>query len=1358
MAFLARFPGVLFLLAAAAGLGFASDVLQIRGGYFWNPQTQSYFIPRGLAYQTWNPPVGANQSFAQLEYDFTEFKKLGATSVRAEFVWGAVETANGQYDWSKPEFMVALAEKLDLKLFIIVGFQYPPSWFPKEYYGINSEGLTPQLLECLSTNPPAARMKCMPLNMQRCLTTNLSTALRSKVLECFTSTNVSEVLSCISGLLPPETLQTILPCFLSDVLNFEHPQARELYRRYIQTLTSHFRDVPSIGGWILGNEYAYFDLWEPPTIFPVHRFLGYDAVSQAAFRSYLQELYKNDIASLNQRWKTAYPGFSDVVMPLRYPSDRHSPAYYDLSQWRKASIAGLVAVGAQAAQAGDPSHLRTYSMVGGIFNPNDANYTAEDPRAIVDRCQSAGAPLHFWSINNYAQTFRGSDLRSGDYGIAKYQELSGLPVMISETGHSSTENVMDPDSPARQPKAVPGQLWESLISGAIGTHLFHWNDRSQFSGDFYRERGFGIVNDDRTPKQPVYDNVAGMLRRMETVKIEKLLGGSSNPPTDVLFFWSTNADLVWPRANQENAMIWGALKRLGYQPGILDDAGLARGEFTRGRALLLSRAGYMDPKDLQTIETHVLGGGIHLHANADLPGQFDSGGDLNPAWAAAMGRIFGFNAAGARAFWSSGVTSALSSELRFIAGPNPLPGSSLTRSITTWQIWQNLTATDALVPVFHSGYQGNAPRTPALLLKSHPAARAAINTFALGEISVPAPIPREVTWDIRSAWLRAVYRDSFGLTPAIELTGLGAAYVVPDYRICRNGSILISLLNEHTNRATVTISAPALLQGKTVETITGGAILAANSPGTVTVALEGDDYVLLYAYSSAAGPSLIDPGSSRVWLLDAPASVAPRLQPYSLSIAYDTGGRPLTLRAALQIEGPNGRVLAQTEAPIPTLGRGTNQLQILLPDPDLNDSSYASSLNGGVYAWHVWLEDQGTRLSELTLPVRVAWAVRPVSIPGKVIAGNSYPVTLIWEELPSSDPADPTPLARADLWDSLHATAEYYNLVLKLVERASGRTIIAQNFLTRSGTGKHTFDVEVPAGASGPFAWEAEIQPVESLVSHDVSDSFEGRLPGSLSAQRKINGAAPSPLLPWIVYNYPTNGAQEWFDEGVHPDASEGSQAAFLVVDNPPPPLGYSGFGLSYVFPEDWSLPTESGKRANFSFSYDFKEKHGHECILEMQIKNFDPNGTGKWLQFTKKYEPRPNGWDTIRATLDKFERPPNTFVSFNPDKIHEIVVNIRMIATDVVYEASIDRIEFNGPDRLVTAGPVWSVYESANDTLRMTIEVGADGLPIVRWNSGAVLQNADEPAGPWRDLLEATSPRTITPSRSKKFFRLRLP
>src|SRR5216117_1657085 len=113
--------GLLFALGWVAAAWAGGGCLEITNGYFWDPIARSYFIPRGIAYQTVNHPVGANQSFAQLDYDLLEFKKMHANSVRCEFVWNQVEPKEDVYDFSKPQHLVEQAEKLGLKLFVLIG-------------------------------------------------------------------------------------------------------------------------------------------------------------------------------------------------------------------------------------------------------------------------------------------------------------------------------------------------------------------------------------------------------------------------------------------------------------------------------------------------------------------------------------------------------------------------------------------------------------------------------------------------------------------------------------------------------------------------------------------------------------------------------------------------------------------------------------------------------------------------------------------------------------------------------------------------------------------------------------------------------------------------------------------------------------------------------------------------------------------------------------------------------------------------------------------------------------------------------------------------------------------------------------
>lgn len=1456
--------------------------LQIQNSYFWDPARQEYFLPRGIAYQIWNPPVGANQSFDQVAYDLLEFKKMYANSVRVEFVWSQVEIKDNQYDWSKPDFLVAKAEELGLRLFVIIGFQYPPAWFPKEWRGINDR--------------------------------------------VFTSTNEVD--------------------FRSDVLNYEHPEARRVYLEHITRVTERYKSSPAIGAWILGNEYAYFDLWEDPAKYPARRFLGYDPISQANFRKYLAASYRGNIATLNANWGSSYASFEAVGIPKRYPPDHRDPGYHDLIQWRKRSIGDFIALGAVAARRADPNHLQTYSMVGGIFNGNDANNTAEDGKTIVERCAAAGAPLDFWSVNNYAWASFGSELRSADFGIAKYQALTRLPIMISETGHSSTEDSLSDGAAERQPKAIPSTTWESLLSGALGVHLFHWNDRSQFTqGYFLRERGFGIVNQDRTPKNPVYENVLGMFRRMADIRIENLLGGSSNPPPDVQYFWSTNAEMVWPRANQENAMTWGALKRVGYQPGIIDDEQFERGAYSNAPALLLSRCTQMAPQHLDAILNEVLPHGIHVHANADLPGQFDAYYRPHPDWNARMSAIFGLATLTARPGFETSPTNGLPEyqvvQFKGAASFGPFT-PSYTDHLESWKIWHGIRAASGTTIVTHTGVGATQSALPALQLKTHARAKAAVNTFALGDTFGSSSETH--LWDIRYDWLRTIYRNHFGLLPVLELSGTDSAYkyVIPDYRLCRNGSVLISLLNEHTNTATVTLSAPALLSGRTVENLTSGGIVAANSSGNLRLSLSGDDYVLLYAYPSRDGrdESLINPSPVKLWFESAPTTIM-ALVGFGISLGYDIPS-PTGLNLFFNLErvGPESRVYATADGNAVLKGKGTHMFRLRIPDADLNDPLYVSSRAGGHYAFHAWLERDGTRVSEAWLPVRLSLGVHPVAPPPTaLVPRQSYQVAFEWDELPSFLPGDATPLGRAALWDSLRSTAQHYNIVLEL--RSANRVVATNTFLTRAGTGRHVFSGTVPPDAAGPFTWVARVETAPNVATHDVLDSFEGRDRGedlppfkpwfsytyaelnsprilsqgvvrqgsdaqpnhtaflvvtnppnsgtfsgfglirtltnawALPADKKLwtnyvftfaykeenrlpcvlemqvkdtkrkwleftrpyqpdaNGwdnirasladfipssagegfdpkavielalnirmqrtnatyralfdnvqyTGPPPvaddfedrtpgedysrIVPWIGYGYDhAEHLDIKLNQGVGlPEASDGSQSAFVVAWNQVDSGDFAGFGMFYAFSREWSLPVDKTQWTNYSAAFAFKEQLGKPCVLEIQIKNKNETNaagqvTQKGLHFTKPYTPGANGWDTIRATLDRFVQP-NYFGAFDPSKVDTLVLNVQMLEkhpqTNVVYVGFFDDIRLDGPDTALPGGEVITSYTSENDLLRITgLSRTASGEWIVSWLGTAVLQSANDVTGPWTDVPNATNPQVVLPSASPRFYRLR--
>jgi hypothetical protein len=960
----------LLMLAVCPLTGLADgNCLEIRDGYFWDPAEQSFLIPHGFAYQTFNPPVYATQSSNQLAYDLEEMAKMHANSLRVEFTWSQVETNENQYNFSDMDFLVQKAEEEGLKLFVLIGYQYPPGWFSTNY-------------------PERMATHWDPY------------------------TNGGEFGQ-------------------SAVLNYNSPEAMAGYASYVSNVCARYKDSTAIGGWIVGNEFAYYDLWEPPATYTTHRYVGYDTnYSLPDFHAWLTNKYDDTIGNLNTAWGTAYSTFDEVPMALTYPTNRENQVetqqsgYNDLIKWRKQSISRFLSAGAGAALNADTNHLITYAMVGGIFNGRDDNITCEDALAIVEYCEAAGTPIDFWTINNYPWTSTGSELRSSDYGVSKYKEILGLPVMVSECGLSSNDGIF-PETEYRQAGAEASLPWEAIMSGAIGAHIFHWNDRDEFfSYDFPldREAGFGIVHDNRTIKDPVFWNVLKAYRLMDEIDLGRLFGGSGDPDNDIYVYWGTDGDLGYDRANQELAMVWAAFKRRGFQVGILNQDDYDNQVFTNGSAVFLPRSFQLDAPRLDALETNAIAAGIHVHAEADLPGRFDEYHRNNLNWTSRMDSIFGLDISAAVPGWESGTTYIEGyKDYSNVAIQVVAPFGPLTNNFNfdTWKIWHGIAATSGSNLLTQTGNEGSQPAMPGLHVKEHGAGqgRAAVCTFAFGDIQSGDGNPSEHPWDVHNMLLEAIYETYFGMTPLMTLSGTGAAYVVPDYRLCTNGTVLISLLNMSADSAQVTLTASNLLYGHKVENLTQGGVISESAGDSVSVDLIGDEFALLYVYDTtgSADDSLVNTQPEKIWVDDSPMRVYPRGDDYLVAIGYDTLGNSRDLKIAFERTTPD--LTFGTSVFYSVSGQGVVTGSVPIPDANLEDPTYVSTWEGGNYIFHATLEDSGTVYSETEVPVTLLWGVRPVSVPTNIQPATAYDITVLWQNIPCYLPTNqPTPLHRADVW------------------------------------------------------------------------------------------------------------------------------------------------------------------------------------------------------------------------------------------------------------------------------------------------------------------------------------------------------
>jgi hypothetical protein len=261
------------------------------------------------------------------------------------------------------------------------------------------------------------------------------------------------------------------------------------------------------------------------------------------------------------------------------------------------------------------------------------------------------------------------------------------------------------------------------------------------------------------------------------------------------------------------------------------------------------------------------------------------------------------------------------------------------------------------------------------------------------------------------------------------------------------------------------------------------------------------------------------------------------------------------------------------------------------------------------------------------------------------------------------------------------------------------------------------------------------------IATNDVWDGFEDR----------DTGEDPLLISPWTSYVYSESNNVVWLGQGVNSEGIDGGHAAFVVVTNPPNSGTYAGFGISYAFSNSFALPVATSLWTNYTFSFAFKETSEHHAIMEMQVQSAPAN----YIHFTKEYVPDANGWCTVRASLDQFTLPSGVNV-FDPTDVQAITVNIAMLDAPALYIGLFDNIYFDAPDQALPGGPILSVYDSANDMLRIQ-SIGLDGAGrvVISWLGNAGLQAAPTIDGVWTNVPNAASPYTAPPAQQQLFYRL---
>jgi beta-galactosidase len=231
-------------------------------------------IPFGAVYfRKSNPPS------EDWERDYAQAAKDGMSLFRQWFLWGNIEVAPGQYDWSDYDRHMELAARYGIKTVIAEHITFTPDWLYRSHS---------HLLQIRDDGSAAAN-----------------------------SMNGSSATGGSSN-------------GAAGSLDFNFAEAREYAGRFLTELVLRYKDHPGMYGYDVWNECNY-----PGNV-------GYSTATQQKFREWLQKKY-GDLQTVGRVWRRySYAAWEDIMAPavmgpypecldwLQFKKDN----FYELMQWR----------------------------------------------------------------------------------------------------------------------------------------------------------------------------------------------------------------------------------------------------------------------------------------------------------------------------------------------------------------------------------------------------------------------------------------------------------------------------------------------------------------------------------------------------------------------------------------------------------------------------------------------------------------------------------------------------------------------------------------------------------------------------------------------------------------------------------------------------------------------------------------------------------------------------------------------------------------------------------------------------------------------------------------------------------------
>lgn len=276
--------------------------------------------------QYFRPPTPLKQDWKR---DFESMAACGMNIVRMWVLWSWHEPAEGQYDWTDIEDLLAECRKHKIKAILLMSLESTPAWLNKRYPEAKYEGHdgTIQWPDGFGNHP--------------------------------------------SGYFPG--------------LNFDYPEVRDHAERFLRAIVSRFKGDSAVWGWEPHNE----PIIEPARMkFDREQVYSYNQPSIDHFRLWCKRRYES-IDKLNAAWHRTYGDWSEIEPPRRIPGGTAAD-FLDWSLHNMEALVERVQWRADVMRDEDPDihlmiHTRAYTCTQG----NPATWGMDDWR-LAQICDTWG--------------------------------------------------------------------------------------------------------------------------------------------------------------------------------------------------------------------------------------------------------------------------------------------------------------------------------------------------------------------------------------------------------------------------------------------------------------------------------------------------------------------------------------------------------------------------------------------------------------------------------------------------------------------------------------------------------------------------------------------------------------------------------------------------------------------------------------------------------------------------------------------------------------------------------------------------------------------------------------------------------